>query len=386
MKQKDIEQLQRSGLISEEQAAAIAAHVRGQGTRSWQWLLVSLSTLAGALILGGIIMLISANWESIPDWVKMTVAMALLLGFWLAWGCTRTSYPRIAEALGLVGGGMWLGCLALYGQIFHLQNPAVEGLALFLAGICLIPFVVQQRLLLLVVAGGSVALLVALMYETESWMTLQPWLDSRPCEIAAPALLALLWWLCAEHWRSSSGFMRSYAWLGIPAMLSFLGTIQIPLLYHVTPWVYSEVLYGLVAAVPVVLLFARPASWTWPQWLLLVFLLSQPLPLAFTIYDSGREISIVGIMAGFALGGGLMYLGHWIQRMSMLNYGSLVVLLAGIALVANVLDSLTQSGAVLVLAGVLLLVLVLVLERQRRRLARSISEKKQQVSAAYEKE
>ena len=61
--------------------------------------------------------------------------------------------------------------------------------------------------------------------------------------------------------------------------------------------------------------------------------------------------------------------------MSLLNYGSLVVLLSGIALIANVLDSLAQSGVVLVLVGVLLLVLVLLLERQRRRLAAAISEK-----------
>ena len=375
MKQKDIEQLKQAGLLSEEQAAAIATHIKGQGSRSWQWLLVSLSSLAGALILGGIIMLISANWESIPDWVKMAVAMALLLGFWLAWGCIRTSYPRMAEALGLVGGGMWLGCIALYGQIFQLQNPFVEGLALFLAGICLIPFVVQQRLLLLVVAVSSVCLLMMLTDEQESWLSLEPWLNNIPCEMCAPALLALLWWLCAEHWRGSADFTRNYAWLGIPAMLMYLGTVHIPLLYNVAPWNGSYVLCGLVAAVPVVLLLARPETYTWPQWLMLVLLLSQPLPLGFTIYDSAREFTIVGVAAGFALGGGLMYLGNWTQRMSLLNYGSLVVLLSGIALIANVLDSLAQSGVVLVLVGVLLLVLVLLLERQRRRLAAAISEK-----------
>ena len=49
MKQKDIEQLKQAGLLSEEQAAAIATHIKGQGSRSWQWLLVSLSSLAGHL-------------------------------------------------------------------------------------------------------------------------------------------------------------------------------------------------------------------------------------------------------------------------------------------------------------------------------------------------
>ena len=102
MKRKEIEQLQVAGLISAEQAVAIAEHFHLNGGRRWNWLVLSMSTLAGGLILGGIIMLISANWTSIPDLVKMVVAMALLLGFWVAWARTRENHPRIAEGLGLV--------------------------------------------------------------------------------------------------------------------------------------------------------------------------------------------------------------------------------------------------------------------------------------------
>ena len=77
MKRKETEQLQAAGIISAEQAAAIAEHFHLNGGRRWNWPVLSMSSLAGALILGGIIMLISANWEAIPDLVKMMMAMGL---------------------------------------------------------------------------------------------------------------------------------------------------------------------------------------------------------------------------------------------------------------------------------------------------------------------
>ena len=89
--------MQAAGLISAEQEEAIAAYFHLNGGRRWNWLVMSMSSLAGALILGGIIMLISANWESIPDVVKMVTAMALLLGFWLTWARTRETKPLVAE-------------------------------------------------------------------------------------------------------------------------------------------------------------------------------------------------------------------------------------------------------------------------------------------------
>lgn len=84
MKRRDIEQMQSAGLISAEQAAAIAEHFRLNGNRMQKWLLFCVSSLAGALILAGIIMLISANWEFIPPAAKMGTGIALMVGFWAA--------------------------------------------------------------------------------------------------------------------------------------------------------------------------------------------------------------------------------------------------------------------------------------------------------------
>ena len=372
MKRKEIEQLQAAGLISAEQAVAIAEHFHLNGGRRWNWLVLSMSTLAGGLILGGIIMLISANWESIPDVVKMAVAMALLLGFWVAWARTRETYPWISEGLGLVGGGMWLGCIALYGQIFQLQNPFAEGCALFFLGVCAIPFIVRQRLLVVVVAVTSAVLLGALLDNRESWLSLRPWISDDSTEMACWVLLCMVWWLLGEHWRTSAGACRSYAWIGMVAILHFLFIAQISLLYQAVSADENPVLPGLLLAVPLLLLW-KPKGVDWPHWGLMMALFSLPYPIGLMLKGSaGGEF--MGVLCGFAMGGGLMYLGHAAKRLSWLNYGSLMVFFAGIALIANVLESLTGSGLVLITAGLLMLGLVWLLEKQRRALAKSIKE------------
>lgn len=159
--------------------------------------------------------------------------------------------------------------------------------------------------------------------------------------------------------------------MGIPAMLCFLFMVQIPLLYQAFRFEKgtTELLLGLA---PLMLLVARPKDCSWPHWGLMVVLLSLPLPIGMLL--KGNEAALLGILFGFGIGGGLMYLGYAERRMAWLNYGSLMVMFAGIALIANVLESLTESGLVLIIAGLVLLGLVWLLEKQRRMLAKSIKE------------
>lgn len=372
MKRKDVEQMQAAGLISAEQAVAITEHFHLNANRGAQYVVRIMAGLAGALILGGIIMLISANWELIPNWTKMSVAMLLLLGAWLVWLRVRGNHPYVAEVFALIGGGMWLGCIALYGQIFQLQNPFAEGCMLFFLGVAAIPFIVRSQVLMLVVAVTSCVLLGALADNRETWLSLAPWMRDGSTMVAGLGLLFVLWWVLAERWRGSMGFCRYYAWLSIPALLSYICMVQVPLFYHgVSTLEKGAVLPSLLVAVPVLLAVARPREYEWRHWWLVVLLLSLPLPVG---YWCGSEL--LGVLCGFGIGGGLMYLGASVKRLAWVNYGALVVLLAGFALIANVLDSLSGSGMVLILAGLVLLGLVWMLEKQRRVLVNSIKEGK----------
>src|SRR5256885_11170454 len=75
----------------------------------------------------GVILLIAANWQHIGAGVKILGFLLLLGGahgaaLWIQW--TGRPYPRFAEALHFLGAGLFVGGLALVGQIYHLPaNP-----------------------------------------------------------------------------------------------------------------------------------------------------------------------------------------------------------------------------------------------------------------------
>ena len=228
MKLKDIETMQNAGLISPEQAAAIAEHFKLNSSGWQKWLLFCVSSLAGALILGGIIMLISANWKSIPDAIKMGSGIALMVGFWITYGKLRDRMPILAETMGLLGGGMWLANISLYGQIFQLQNPFVEGCALFFCGIVLLPFLTKQRLLIAVVIITSFVLLSAAQESKNSPLHL-PLTSDELCTCLF--LLGTFWWLFSEYCHGSAGAAKAYSWTNIPISIVAVCTTQGFILY-----------------------------------------------------------------------------------------------------------------------------------------------------------
>ena len=86
---------------------------------------------------------------------------------------------------------------------------------------------------------------------------------------------------------------------------------------------------------------------------------------------AGRLSGIVVYML-FALL--MIYSGWRALRLSWINIGSLMVIYAAVALVADVLDSYTFSGLVLVVTGLLMLGLGWLLEKGRRHLVKSVKE------------
>lgn len=364
-----MERLCADGLISADQLECILRHYRLEGNRSMQWLTLCLSCLGAVLIIGGAVMLVSANWHSIPPAVKMGGGIGLMFGIWVMYACFCNRHPVLAEGLGLAGGGLWLANIALYSQIFQLQNPFVEGLFLFLIGIVLIPVLVQQRIMVGVVAAGSCILLLSAWNTAprESWLGLNGVLDGYSVA-SLLMLLLLLWWLVAERWRGCRGWWRSYAWVGAPSLVAFLSCAQLQFLWlqYEPDQMKAESPYVLVcsAAVPVLMQLLRPRT-PWKPWLALTLATSCLLPLAVWL---PRGMELAGIAAFFIYSVILMICGARCNRRAWVNAGSLGVVFAWFALMCDVLLSYTDSGLVLLAGGILLFVLVAMLGRQRRRL------------------
>src|SRR4051812_21057 len=88
------------GIVSAEQAERIhALHPETEGSAASRFLAI-LSVLGGALCLVGVALIISANWQDIHRWVKIIVAVGLLVaayagGYWLK--CVRGDYPKLGD-------------------------------------------------------------------------------------------------------------------------------------------------------------------------------------------------------------------------------------------------------------------------------------------------
>src|SRR5437016_11053278 len=116
--------LVESGLA--EQLTALATERERE--RGWLSLGGVLGRLGAAVTMLGVMLLIAANWRHIGAGVKIVGFLLLLggthgAGLWIEW--TGRPYRRFAETLHFLGAGLFVGGLALVGQIYHLPaNPA----------------------------------------------------------------------------------------------------------------------------------------------------------------------------------------------------------------------------------------------------------------------
>ena len=399
MKRSDVEKMLEAGLISPTQRDAIVEHFRLNESKGMRWLLICLSVLAGGLIVAGMVMLVSANWYSIPPLVKMLVAMLLMAGFWFAWAKQREVRPITSEVLGFCGGGMWLACIALYGQIFQLQNPFVEGCTLFFAGIVLLPFVCRQRFLIWAVVLVSFIELIALGGSSTSYLSLVKWIPGfrDVYTVFVALLMGAIWWGVAEKWRVSSERWRSYYWVAPVLLLSCVSVTQMMMYEGIPSKNLDIVICVLMALVPLVLFALKPRGMQWLPWGGVSAIISLALPCWFLVgglhehaglrYNGHYTYQAVenaasllpawvarfsGIIIYFLMSLLMMFSGVRARRMSWINIGSLMVVFTAIALVTDVLRSYTFSGLVLVGAGLLLLALGVLLEKSRRRLIRTV--------------
>src|SRR4051812_29632594 len=114
MKLSDIQEIHDAGLISEEQRRNIIDHFRLEHPQNR--FLAILVTLGGVSVLVGVILVISANWNSIPGAAKITTgALLMCAAHFMGWklrGAGETP-SKLSEVFHFIGAGMFLANIAL---------------------------------------------------------------------------------------------------------------------------------------------------------------------------------------------------------------------------------------------------------------------------------
>src|SRR5690348_5279582 len=73
-----------AGLISGDQAAAILRAETAEADRGGSWVVWALASVGGLAVVGGVISLVAANWDDIPDKVKLAGGLTALLALALS--------------------------------------------------------------------------------------------------------------------------------------------------------------------------------------------------------------------------------------------------------------------------------------------------------------
>lgn len=361
---RKLERWTAAGLITADQAAAILrAEESEAGRPGGKWVVWALASVGGLAVVAGVISLVAANWDDIPDKVKLAGGLTALLALALS---AREVGGRgdgwIRDLLLLVHQGMALAMIGLVAQVYHLSGHPWRAMAL--AAALAAPAAAAGRRALL----GDVVLYFALqslwffldevdvinrLFETRQMAFLavaiglalaaaRPWLGlyARVAQRWSIGLVGLtlvaaaaLWSIKEREWGSSS---ERYAGVGrlalhwpfaLFAMAALAaGAVQVWKRRRRDPATYAAALLAAVMLVGAV----YPPHWEDLPRKIAGFALCCGAAVAFT-FAAGARGSRAGV-----------------------NVGTLALAARILILFLELFDDLTQTGVGLIITGLLL--------------------------------
>lgn len=374
-------------LITDEQRRAIIDHFKLE--RESNRFLILLGILGAILISAGILLLISANWDGIPRFVKLAAGLALLLGSHAGgWSLGRSGkHPIVAEVLHLIGSGMFLANIALVGQIYNLSSRPPNAILLWLAGIAVLPWLLRskaQHILTLCVFGLWLGME---LNERDSWL----FFDGETRQFMVYVILGVLFAGLGQALSRTRfpEFGPATEKFGLLALHICSFPLALGFYYRVNPvassaWAITAVLTAVALALVLLgalrLRVTPDAQWRW-VWagaqagVLALAWMGLTVELERQWYDSHRLfgphwIAIPALFFFCLLQAqvGLIRRSPWLVNLAIVFIG-LHIITAYIEL----FGSMQTTGLMFVGGGVLLVGLAIYLERKRRSLLRRMS-------------
>jgi uncharacterized membrane protein len=385
MKHSDVDKIHEAGLISAEQRQTIIEHFHLKPEDGGSKLLAIISSIGAVMVIAGIVLLISSNWNNIPRGVKLSTGLLLLIGFYAGGYYLRdfqSGYAKTGEALYQAGALMFLANIALIGQVYHLSSRPANAILLWWVGIAALPWLLRSKPLhalgLLVFSGWFIwesNLPDSLIYVGDCH-------QFETCVFAVLGLAILGGGYCLRH-TSFSSFAPLTEYFGL---LGFCG-FSYPLVwkYFYDPYgrydtltrlpVISMVLATLALALILVGLgkekrLTRQWRWTWGTALTVTTISLTFLPLL-------REMFFCSIFAAillFVLSLLHIQVGLRLQSPPMVNLSIAFIALILVALYVSLVDTMERTGWLFLISGVFLVGFGLYLEKKRRHLLQRMHE------------
>jgi uncharacterized membrane protein len=386
MKLSDIEKLHELGLISAEQRQKIieTLKLKEEGSR----LLWILSALGAVLIVSGIILLISANWDAIPRGLKIATGLILMLGAWVGGYVLREvrgDFRKSGEALYLVGAGLWLANIALIGQIYNLSSRLPNAFLLWFAGLAALPWILRSRALFVLSLLSFGLWIGAEANSAAGWLGGE-WEEAQLVLYSLTGLLVLAWGyvLRRGHWSEFAGPAEKFGLLAF-FLAAYPLCWKIGGWYH-TPWnlTFLTVLVSLGLGALALLAhglrnpqleLTRQWRWTWGAALAGMAALLC-LAVATANHDpqrwyGHRELNFsmywfvsIGLFVACLL---LVQVGISLRSKFMVNLAITMTALILLAAYVDLFGSMATTGWMFLISGIFLIAFGFYLERKRRK-------------------
>jgi len=420
----------RGGIVTEDQARRIRARYdlseveldRHAGPGK----LIAAVAIMGALLCGaGILTFIASNWDEMSDGLRLALIFSTVIGF--QWGgyelaFRRANYPRIGQALLLVGALAYGAGIFLVAQIFHLDDHYPNGFLLWGIGALAVAIAVRS-LPVFTVAASAFAIWTSCEtadFGKAHWIGLGviaaavlPLAAVRrsPGHMSVAVLAVATWfafapagWDNSEHqlfagWLAAAGLLLAVGSLHISAGLPQFGipwravatfgamVVAYLLSFHdlvsevaprearagVTPW--HVLLIALAASASLAAVArARNILQRWEAFAALALAALAFFWITLAARDISSAVALLFNLAFFGGAVGLVALGTH-ERSAATAYQGLGWF--GLGLFSRYVDlgfELMDKSLFFVFGGLLLIGVGWVLERQRRRIAATLRE------------
>ncbi|MCG2840592.1 DUF2157 domain-containing protein [Sandaracinobacter sp. RS1-74] len=352
--ERRLESWVEAGLIDRPTADRILAHESADRRPVALWAMAGLGLLA---LLLGILLLVSANWDRIPDWLKLSAHMlalaAVAAGHLWARGQGRR---KLAEGLLFAFAGLALAGIALQAQVYQLTGHIWHALILWLA-IAGPALLLGGTTRLTGILFAAMALLGPAIMGAETVDDRGLWWLAQGAAMAVPALLLLL---SMRPLGNGPGFRMALREAGLVAILAGASIAHFAWASNITASQAADNALRLIlpagASLAALWLGRQPAS-DFPRPLLLPILIGPVAAFALALavpHPDGIASRLVGLLAFVGMWG-------WVaQGAARTGLNSLfAVAIAAIAIrifiiYIELFGSLAATGGGLVLGGLLL--------------------------------
>jgi uncharacterized membrane protein len=388
-KYSDIVKLHESGLISTEQRDRIIERfqIKEEGGK----FLAIISFVGAVLIAAGIILLMAANWEGIPHGVKIGLGLLLMWGAHAGGYYLREiqgKYRKSGEVLHLAGSGLFLGKIALIGQIYHLSSRPANAFLLWWAGIAALPWLLRSKAQHVLSLGAFGIWFGMESNQPDSWLYFSR--DER--QLLLYALLGLLYLGAGYCLR------RTSAWIEFAPATEKFGLLLFHLFIYPLTWkfFYSGgarlsptgvgLFLGLSGTALALIAFGlkgetrltRQWRWTWGLALLGgIGLMAGALVLSKSwvgdyLDDGGVGFNWIAAIGIFVICLLQIQVGLQMRSAFMVNTGVAFLALNVVTTYIVLIGSMAQTGLVFLISGAFLIAFGIYLERKRRALMQRI--------------